>query len=84
MALPVFLPESIKYTQESPVYLAKMSNMLSIQPKQYDSESPGLMPDERQKSQLKECYFMDYIRWKYGPDRDVLSNAKIVRFEDGS
>jgi hypothetical protein len=84
MALPVFMPESMKYETESEVFLGKMSNIISVQPRRYESKPGDLTLDDKQKSHLRECYFLDYIRWKYDESGEILSNSKMVRFEDGS
>jgi hypothetical protein len=84
MALPVFIPESMKYNKQAEIFLGKMTNMIGVMPNRYKSTPADLILTDKQKTYLRECYFMDYIRWKYGSDGSILTNAKMVRFKDGS
>lgn len=83
------VPEPILMSKSQPVYLAKLGNVLSVQPAKfnaetYEAENPQEYIDEQGRTQIKGCDIENYIRWTTNPEGEPQSNARLVRWEDGS
>jgi RNA polymerase-associated protein LEO1 len=82
------IPKLYTELRSSPVFLAKLGNVLSVQPKKFDSklfvpENPVMYEDEQGRNQIKGCDIENFIRWR--EEKGVKeSNAKLVKWEDGS
>ncbi|CAG9335480.1 unnamed protein product [Blepharisma stoltei] len=83
------IPKSVCEKKNKPVFLAKLGNVMSVQPKKFDPstytlENPIMYTDEQGKKQVKGCYLGSYIRWRQDENGQMQSNAKLVKWEDGS
>lgn len=82
------IPKLYTELKNSPIFLAKLGNVLSVQPKKFESdnftpENPVMYEDEQGRNQIKGCDIENYIRWR--EENSVKqSNAKLVKWEDGS
>jgi RNA polymerase-associated protein LEO1 len=82
------VPRIYEEYKQQPVFLAKLGNVLSVQPKKFDlenfvPENPVMYEDEQGKTQIKGCDIENYIRWRE-VEGVKESNAKLVKWEDGS
>lgn len=82
------IPKLYTELQNCPIFLAKLGNVLSVQPKKFESdnftpENPVMYEDEQGRNQIKGCDIENYIRWR--EENNVKqSNSKLVKWEDGS
>ena len=83
-----YIPKLYTEMKKTQVFLAKLGNVLSVQPKKFEiegfaPENPVMYDDEQGRTQVKGCDIENYIRWR---DNEGVkeSNAKLVKWEDGS
>ena len=82
------IPKLYTELKSTPVFLAKLGNVLSVQPKKFEAENfipenPVMYEDEQGRNQIKGCDIENYIRWRELEGKKE-SNAKLVKWEDGS
>lgn len=82
------VPKIYTEIRQKPVFLAKLGNVLSVQPKKFEvdtfaPENPVEYDDEQGRTQIKGCGIENYIRWRENEGKKE-SNAKLVKWEDGS
>ena len=85
----VEVPKTITESKQLPTYLAKLGNVMNVQPTMFNPatfqpENPQEYTDEQGRTQIKGCDIENYIRWRSSEEGLSESNARLVRWEDGS
>ena len=62
-----YIPKIYTEVKNKPAFLAKLGNVLSVQPKKFElenfaPENPVMYEDEQGKNQIKGCDIENYIR----------------------